>query len=55
MTVRLVLTVIDKDRTYCFPKADSLPNTIRLICIPPGNTDHKELCCQLRTTGYNGH
>lgn len=47
MTILRLPTVVKKHRADCFSKMDSLPNTIRLIRIPPSNTDHKELSCKL--------
>ena len=46
-------TVVEKDRTDCIFKPDFLLDTIWLVCIPPRNTDRKELWRQLWAPEYD--
>ena len=38
-----LLTIIEEERADCVPEIEAFPNTIRLIRVPPGDTDYEQL------------
>ena len=49
------LTVVDEERTNGLSDNEPGPDAIRPIGVPPGDTDHKQLCRELRRSYNHDH